>query len=136
MRIHAEPDPHHWFNVSMLSRSVEDEELNGQVEKCRSLMTRAKENKYVIKYKDLGEMKDLELYVFSDAAYENQDLDRVKSTVGVIIFLNGPRGCASILWRSRAIKRVCKSQDHRNPGTRSSGCCHQPVEADTHDDHR
>ena len=97
------------FNVSMLSRSVEDWELNSQVEKCRSLTTRAETNKYVIMYKDLGEMKDLELLVFSDAAYGNQDLDRVKSTVGIIIFLNGPKGCAPILWRSRAIKRVYKS---------------------------
>ena len=97
------------FNVSMLSRAVQDEELDSQIEKCRTLTTRAKDSKYVITYKALGEMKNLELLVFSDAAYGNQDLDRVKSTVGIIIFLSGPGGCAPILWRSRAIKRVCKS---------------------------
>ena len=97
------------FNVSMLSRTMKDEELDAQVEKCRKLTTKAKETMYVIKYGDLGEMKDLELYVFSDAAYRNQDLDRVRSTVGILIFLNGTRGCSPILWRSRAIRRVCKS---------------------------
>ena len=97
------------FNVSMLSRAVKDEELDAQVEKCRKLATRAKNSKYVIQYGDLGNLKDLELCVFSDAAYGNQDLDRVRSTAGIIIFLKGPRGCAPILWRSRAIRRVCTS---------------------------
>ena len=90
----------------MFSRTIKDEELDAQVEKCRKLTTKAKETMYVIKYGDLGELKDLELYVFSDAAYRNQDLDRVRSTVGILILT---RGCSPILWRSRAIRRVCKS---------------------------
>ena len=69
------------FNIWMLSKTVRYDELNAQVEKCRKLMTRTKENKYVVRYGDLGEIKDLELYVFLDAAYGNQDLDRVRSTV-------------------------------------------------------
>ena len=97
------------FNVSMLSRAVKDEDLNGQIDKCRSLASRAKQTKYVIKYGYLGEMRDLELHVYSDAAYGNQDLDRVKSTAGIIIFLRGPYGSAPVLWKSRAIRRVCKS---------------------------
>ena len=47
--------------------------------------------------------------MFSDAAYANQDLDRIRSTAGIIIFLKGPQGSAPILWKSRAIRRVCKS---------------------------
>ena len=96
------------FNVSMLSRSVKDEELDSQVEKCRSITNKAKQSKFVIKYGFLGEIKDLELYVFSDPAYGNQDLDRVRSKAGIIIFLKGPQGSAPILLRSRAIRRVCK----------------------------
>ena len=97
------------FNVSMLSRAVKDEELDNQLEKCRALTAKAKNIKYAIKYTNLGRLEDLELHVYSDAAYANQDLDRVRSTVGIIIFLVGPRGSAPILWRSRAIRRVCKS---------------------------
>ena len=63
----------------------------------------------MIRYGNLGRLEDLELHVYSDAAYANQDLDRVRSTVGIIIFLVGPGGSAPILWRSRAIRRVCKS---------------------------
>ena len=42
-------------------------------------------------------------------AVKDVDLNRVKSTAGIIIFLKGPYGSAPILWRSRAIRRVCKS---------------------------
>ena len=95
------------FKVSMLSRTVGDDELDAQVEKCRKLVTKAKGTKYTIRYGDLGKLSELELHVYSDAAYANQD--KIKSTVGIVIFLTGPRGCAPILWRSRAIRRVCKS---------------------------
>ena len=56
------------FNVSMLSRAVKDEELDNQLEKCRTLTVKAKTNKYVIKYVNLGGLKDLERHIFSDAA--------------------------------------------------------------------
>ena len=87
---------------------VKDKELVANVEKYRKITNRAKKKKYMIRYGDLGKMKDLELYVFLDAAYGIQDLDRVWCTVGVIIFLNGPRGCAPVLLRTRAIRRIFK----------------------------
>ena len=64
------------------------------MEKCRTLTAKARSSKYVIRYGNLGRLEDLELHVYSDAAYGNQDLDRVRSTVGIIIFLVGPGGSA------------------------------------------
>ena len=87
------------LKVSMLSRTVGDENLDAQIVKCRKLVTKARETKYTIRYGDLGNLNELELHVYSDAAYANQD--RIKSTVGIIIFLSGPKGCTPILWRSR-----------------------------------
>ena len=62
-----------------------------------------------IKYSRLGNLKDLYLEVYADAAFGNQE-QKTKSTEGVIIMLRGQGSqCSPISWRSKTIARVCKS---------------------------
>ena len=62
-----------------------------------------------IKYKKLGNWRDLKIVSFTDSSYRNAD-DATKSVGGRFIALANSEGeCSPLIWKSKTIQQVCKS---------------------------
>ena len=97
------------FKVNLLARLGKDSDLKEKIKEARKLVKEIKSEKVEIKYSRLGNLSDLYLEVYADAAFGNLE-NRTKSTEGFIIMLRGIGSrCAPINWRSKTITRVCRS---------------------------
>ena len=63
-----------------------------------------------LRFVKLGNLKELEVKVYADASYSNQD-GATKSTAGRVILLGNPKeNVANIIsWKTKKISRVCRS---------------------------
>jgi hypothetical protein len=97
------------FKVNSLAKVTSNTDLKEKVKEARSLIKEIKSTQLEIKYSRLGDLNDLYLEVYADAAFGNQD-EKTKSTEGSIIMLRGQGSkCAPISWKSKTLARVCKS---------------------------
>ncbi len=82
--------------------------LKDKIKEARHLVKEIKSSHLEIKYSRLGNLNNLYLEVYADAAFGNQE-QKTKSTEGVIIMLRGCRSqCSPISWKLKTIARVCK----------------------------
>ena len=96
------------FKVNSLAK-ITTGDLKEKVKEARSLMKEIKSTQLEIKYSRLGDLNDLYLEVYADAAFGNQE-QKTKSTEGSIIMLRGQGAkCSPISWKSKTLARVCKS---------------------------
>jgi len=97
------------FKVNSLSKVSTGTDLKEKVKEARNLVKEIKSTQLEIKYSRLGNLSDLYLKVYADAAFGNQE-QKTKSTEGAIIMLRGQgSSCAPIYWKSKTLARVCKS---------------------------
>jgi hypothetical protein len=90
------------FKVCSLSK-VTTGDLKEKVKEARSLIKEIKASQLEIKYSRLGDLNDLYLEVYADAAFGNQD-QKTKSTEGSIIMLRGQGAkCSPISWKSKTL---------------------------------
>ena len=77
---------------------------------AEKLLKKVKDGTGEIKFKKLGNLSDLELYVHSDASYNNLKNGKV-STAGYVILLKSRStgNCCPISWSSKPIVRVTRS---------------------------
>jgi len=86
------------FKVNSLSKVSTGSDLKEKVKEARTLIKEIKSIQLEIKYSRLGNLEDLYLEVYADAAFGNQD-EETKSTEGAIIMLRGQGSrCAPINW--------------------------------------
>ena len=74
----------------------------------KKIVQRAKEEKFQIKFSQLGDIKDLKLQVYADASLGNIELNsETKSVMGSFICLSNNEGNMSPLtWKSKVIDKV------------------------------
>jgi hypothetical protein len=74
------------------------------------VIKKAKAKKQVVRFTKLGDIKDLEVKVYTDASYNNQD-ERTRSTEGRVILVENPKtGLTNVIsWKVKKISRVCRS---------------------------
>jgi len=91
------------FKVNSLAKVSSSTDLKDKVKEARSLIKEIKSTQLEIKYSRLGDLNDLYLEVYADAAFGNQD-QKTKSTKGSIIMLRGQGSkCAPISWKSKTL---------------------------------
>ncbi len=97
------------FKVNSLAKVSTSTHLKEKIKEARLLIKEIKSTQLEIKYSQLGNLNDLYLEVYADAAFGNQE-EKTKSTEGAIIMLRGQGSkCAPINWKSKTLARVCKS---------------------------
>ena len=91
------------FKVNSLAKISSSTDLKEKVKEARSLIKEIKSTQLEIKYSRLGDLNDLYLEVYADAAFGNQE-QKTKSTEGSIIMLRGQGAkCAPISWKSKTL---------------------------------
>jgi hypothetical protein len=97
------------FKVNMLTRISPSTDLKEKIKEARRLVKEIKATQVKIKFSRLGDLSELYLEVYADAAFGNTD-NKVRSTEGAIIMLRGVGSrCSPVYWTSKTIARVCKS---------------------------
>ena len=97
------------FDVNKLASEVPGATIN-TLEDMNKLIKKAKAKKQVVRFTKLGNIKDLEVKVYTDASYNNQD-ERTRSTEGRVILVENPKtGISNVIsWKVKKISRVCRS---------------------------
>ena len=74
------------------------------------VITNAKLKDSTLRFVKLGDLADLEVKVFADASFCNQD-GSIRSTAGRVILLQNPKTNMSniVSWKTKKINRVCRS---------------------------
>ena len=96
------------FDVRELStrnKSATYEDLRN----ANKVLKKAQMEKVSIRYRKLGNWKDLKIVTFTDSSYRNVE-DGTKSVGGRFITIANDKGeCNPIAWKSKTIQQVCKS---------------------------
>jgi len=96
------------FKVNILTRISPSTDLKEKIKEARRLVKEIKATQVEIKFSRLGDLSELYLEVYVDAAFGNTD-NKVRSTEGAIIMLRGVGSrCSPAYWTSKKT-RVCKS---------------------------
>lgn len=77
---------------------------------CRAIkvLKRAKDCQSAVKFSNLGDYKNWEILVYTDAAHANLS-DGVSSTSAMVVFIRSGEKCVPLSWRCCKIKRVVRS---------------------------
>ena len=84
---------------------------SADVEDCNrvaKMLRRLKSKEVSLFYPDMGDLENLELVVFSDAAFSNLD-GGAGSTMAYIVFCKVDEKCCPIVWKSNKLQRVVQS---------------------------
>ena len=97
------------FEVNRLSGNILDATIR-DLKDAKLLVEKAKSNPVRLNFTKLGNKEDLEVKIYTDASYNNQD-NKVRSTEGRILLIGSKRSnkVNAFSWKTKKIARVCRS---------------------------
>ena len=97
------------FEVNRLSGNVRNATIKDLMD-AKLLVEKARSNPVKLNFTKLGNKEDLEVKIYTDASFNNQD-NKVRSTEGRIL-LHGNKKSSKVnafSWKTKKIARVCRS---------------------------
>ena len=97
------------FEVNKLSGNILNVTIR-DIKDAKILIEKAKADPVRLNFTKLGAHENLEIKVYTDASFNNQD-DKVRSTEGRVILLGNKnsRNVNAFSWKTKKISRVCRS---------------------------
>ena len=97
------------FEVNRLSGNILNATLK-DLKDAKILVEKAKSNPVTLNFTKLGNKEDLEIKIYTDASFNNQD-NKIRSTEGRILLLGTKKGnkVNAFAWKTKKISRICRS---------------------------
>ena len=97
------------FEVNRLSANITVATIR-DLKDAKLLIEKAKANPLKLNFTKLGAKEDLEIKLYTDASFNNQD-NKIRSTEGRILLLGSKKSLKvnAFCWKTKKISRVCRS---------------------------
>ena len=97
------------YEVNRLSGNILNATLK-DMKDAKLLIEKAKADPVKVNFTKIGEEKDLEIKVYTDASFNNQD-DKIRSTAGRVLLLGSRSNdrVNAFSWKTKKIARICRS---------------------------